>query len=408
MSVHKEIAFEDAIERAMLDSGWLKGQASNYHRELGLDTAELFAFIGATQVDKWDQLVTFEGGDPDAAQRKFAERVAREIESRGTLDVLRHGVKDRGLLFRLAYFRPAHTLADDALVEYEKNRLTVTRQLHYSVTTPDKSLDLVLFVNGIPVATAELKNPLTRQTVEHAKAQYRQRPRPARAALRPPCPRALRSGPRPRVHHDPAARATRPGSSRSTGQARIDGGAGNPPEKDGYRTSYLWEEVWQPTAWLDISGASCTSRRRHGRQTVHQRAMIFPRFHQWDAVRTLRRHAAEARLGAQLPRPALGRLRQVEHDRLARAPAVQPARRERSQVFDKVIVITDRSVLDRSCRTRSTSSSTTAASSARSVTRTRREVGAGRRGALRGDDQDPHRHAPDLPARAGQGQRAAR
>ncbi|GEL18353.1 type I restriction endonuclease [Pseudonocardia asaccharolytica] len=148
----------------MLESGWRQGQPAHYRRELGLDTAELFAFIGATQIDKWNQLVAFESGDPDAAQRTFAERVAREIDARGTLDVLRHGVKDRGQLFRLAYFRPAHPLADDALVEYEKHRLTVTRQLYYSQKSPERSLDLVLFVNGFPVATAELKNPLTGQT----------------------------------------------------------------------------------------------------------------------------------------------------------------------------------------------------------------------------------------------------
>jgi type I restriction enzyme R subunit len=173
VSVHREIAFEDAIERAMLASGWLPGQAANYRRELGLDTAELFTFIGATQVDQWERLVEFEGGDLDAAQRKFAERLGREIDRRGALDVLRHGVKDRGVLIRLAYFRPAHTLADDALVQFAQNRLTVTRQLWYFTKTPDKSLDLVLFINGVPVATAELKNPLTQQTVEHAKEQYR-------------------------------------------------------------------------------------------------------------------------------------------------------------------------------------------------------------------------------------------
>src|SRR4051794_37290071 len=146
MTVHREIAFEDAIERAMHDSGWCVGQPANYRREFGLDTAMLMEFFGATQAQQWDKLVAYSGGDPDTAQRAFAERLAKEIDDRGAVDVLRHGVKDRGLLFRLAYFRPAHTLADDALVQYEQNRLSVTRQLHYSSKEPDRSLDLVLFV----------------------------------------------------------------------------------------------------------------------------------------------------------------------------------------------------------------------------------------------------------------------
>lgn len=172
MSVHKEVAFEAAIEQSLLDAGWHKGDPGGYRWELGLDTGELFAFLGATQADEWDRLLEFYGRDDvDGAQRMFAQHVAKQIDKRGALDILRHGVKDRGVLVRLAYFRPAHTIADDALAQYEQNRLTVTRQLRYSEKSND-ALDLVLFVNGIPVATAELKNPLTGQTIEHAKQQY--------------------------------------------------------------------------------------------------------------------------------------------------------------------------------------------------------------------------------------------
>ncbi|MGH3584768.1 MAG: type I restriction endonuclease subunit R [Pseudonocardia sp.] len=350
MTVHTELAFEDAIERAMLDSGWQQGQATSYQRELGLDTDELFTFIGATQIDKWNQLVTFEGGDPDTAQRKFAERVAREIESRGTLDVLRHGVKDRGLLFRLAYFRPAHTLADDALAEYSQNRLTVTRQLHYSVKTPDKSLDLVLFVNGLPVATAELKNPLTHQNVEHAKEQYR----------RDRDPRELLFARRALVHFavDPelvfittrlAGSKTRflPYTRGSEGPG-VDGGAGNPSVTDGYRTSYLWEEVWQPDAWLDIIRRFLhLEDKGNGRARAYERAMIFPRFHQWHAVRALVGHAAEHGSGHNyLVQHSAGSGKSNTIAWLAHRLSNLYGT-ENESVFDKVIVITDRSVLDR-------------------------------------------------------------
>ncbi|HEY9475036.1 MAG TPA: type I restriction endonuclease, partial [Mycobacteriales bacterium] len=170
---HTEEAFEETIVASMLGAGWLAGQQDHYDRELALDTAHLFEFVGRTQADTWETLIAYSGGDQDLAQREFARFLAREIDTRGALDVLRNGVKDRGVRIHLAYFRPAHTVAEDALVEYRANRLSVTRQLAYSTTEPGRELDLVLFVNGIPVATAELKNPLTGQTVENAKHQYR-------------------------------------------------------------------------------------------------------------------------------------------------------------------------------------------------------------------------------------------
>jgi type I restriction enzyme R subunit len=348
VNVHREIAFEDAVERAMLASGWLPGQAANYRREFGLATAELFTFVGATRIDQWERLVEFEGGDPDTAQRKFTERLGREIDTRGALDVLRHGVKDRGVLIRLAYFRPAHTLADDALVQFAQNRLTVTRQLRYSTKTPDKSLDLVLFINGVPVATAELKNPLTQQTVEHAKEQYR----------RDRDPRELLFARRALVHFavDPelvfittrlAGKQTRflPFNIGSQGPG-VDGGAGNPPAKAvGYRTSYLWEQVWHPEAWLDIIRRFLHVEKTNGGRRNEQN-MIFPRFHQWHAVRALTEHAAANGSGHNyLVQHSAGSGKSNTIAWLAhRLSNLHSATNE--PVFDKVIVITDRSVLD--------------------------------------------------------------
>ena len=169
---HVEARFEEGIEAALLASGWLAGLPYNYDAELGLDTSEVTAFIGKTQPDEWERLIAAYGSTSEA-YRGFTRLLAAQIDERGVLDVLRHGVKDRGVAIALAYFRPSHTLAHRALDNYRANRLTVVRQLHYSARDPQKSLDLALFVNGIPVATAELKNPLTGQTVEDAKQQYR-------------------------------------------------------------------------------------------------------------------------------------------------------------------------------------------------------------------------------------------
>ncbi|MBB1158653.1 type I restriction endonuclease subunit R [Amycolatopsis dendrobii] len=355
MSVHKEIAFEDAIEKSLLDGGWERGRSADYDPELGLCPVDVFTFIGRTQADQWERLVEFDGGR-DEAQIRFKKYLAREIDSRGALDVLRHGVKDRGVLLRLAYFRPAHTLADDALDQYNGNILTVTRQLRYSRTTPDKSLDLALFVNGIPVATAELKNPLTGQNVEHAKAQYR----------RDRDPKELLFARRALVHFaiDPdlvfvttklAGEKTRflPFNTGSEGPGET-GGAGNPPAKQGgYRTSYLWEQVWAREAWLDIIRRFLhvvkptkpeTGTRR---KSPHELPMIFPRFHQWHAVRRLTEHAETHGAGHNyLVQHSAGSgksntLAWLAH-RLSNlhSQANEP-------VFDKVIVITDRTVLDK-------------------------------------------------------------
>jgi hypothetical protein len=152
----------------------------DFDRARGLDTAELFAFIAETQPKAWERLVAVHGGEGRAQQ--FGDRLAKQLDERGTVDVLRHGVNDHGIEVRLAFFKPAHGLTPELTERYLANRLTVTRQLPYEPAAT-KTLDLCLFVNGIPVATAELKNPLTHQTVEHAKHQYRTDRDPANVTL---------------------------------------------------------------------------------------------------------------------------------------------------------------------------------------------------------------------------------
>src|ERR1039458_2579827 len=168
-----EHGFEDAIEASLLtEGGYSRSLPAHFDATVGLDTAELFAFIGATQARAWNQLLTRYSNDPDAAQRGFVRRLAKNLDERGTLEVLRHGVEDLGIEIRLAFFKPAHGLTPELVERYRANRLTVTRKLPYDADS-GKTLDLGLFVNGIPVATAELKNPITGQSVEHAITQYR-------------------------------------------------------------------------------------------------------------------------------------------------------------------------------------------------------------------------------------------
>ncbi len=351
MSSVTEAAFEAHIAGWLVEHGGYRlakiGNVGDGPRDFdtkaGIDTADLFEFIGATQGNEWARLVdTAYGGDAGKAQSGFVQRLAAELDRRGTVDVLRRGVVDRNITIRLAYFRPAHGLTPKLAALYEANVLSVTRQLPFDPAS-GRTVDLGLFVNGVPVATAELKNPLTGQSVENAVAQYR--------SDRPPSNRTLgRVG---MVHFavDPSSvmMTTRLAGARTRflpfNRGR-DLGVGNPPNPGGHRTAYLWEQVWSRDAWMDILGrfvhVEKPSKGSRARPEV-----IFPRFHQWDAV---------TRLEADAKQRGPGRSYLVQHSagsgksnsiawlahRLSSLHSSDDAK-----VFDKVVVITDRVVLDR-------------------------------------------------------------
>ncbi len=359
---HTELRFEQAIEAYLLGHGWISGTASNYRPAVALDTAELFTFIGVTQPQEWERLLGLHGG-ADAAQRKFTERLAAEVTQRGTVDVLRRGVVDLGVQINLAYFRPAHEITPDLLTLYDANRCTVTRQVHFSEQDSDKSLDLLLSVNGLPVATAELKNPLTHQDVHHAIRQYREDRKPTEMLF---AKRAV-------VHFavDPdevylttrlEGRGTRflPFNQGSGGPGQ-SGGAGNPSHPSSYASAYLWEQVWQRDAWLDLLARYVhveIDTKSKSKKATGQKPTVFPRYHQWHAVRTLTAHAATHGAGSNyLVQHSAGSGKSNTIAWLAHrlsslhtpaAPALLgDGMAANSKVFDKVIVITDRVVLDR-------------------------------------------------------------
>jgi len=341
-----ERGFEDAIEASLLAGNWLQSVPSHFDPVLGLDTAELFAFIGATQVQEWESLLARYPNDPDAAQRGFAKRLASEIDHRGTVDVLRHGVVDLGVTIRLAFFQPAHGLTPELEQLYQANRVSVTRQLAYEVNST-KTLDLALLVNGIPTATAELKNQLTNQDIEHAIAQYRNDRDPANVTL------ARRALVHFAVDPDRVSMTTKlagPATRFLPFNLGHDRGAGNPPNPNGHRTSYLWERVWARDAWMDLLArfihverpTQGTVAAKRGAETV-----IFPRFHQWDAVLALEADARAHGPGSSyLVQHSAGSgksntIAWVAH----RLSSLHDA--SDTKVFDKVVVITDRLVLDR-------------------------------------------------------------
>jgi type I restriction enzyme R subunit len=345
----KEKQFEsDIVEWLCAHGGYSAGVDSNYDRKLGLDTAELFAFVGATQAKAWEQIVLRHGGDPDKAQQKFLSRLSQALDKDGTVRVLRRGVEDQGVTIRLMYSRPASRMNASLAELYTRNRLTVTRQLRYSLAN-NNSLDLCLFVNGIPVATAELKNPLNGQTVTDAINQYK--------ADRDP--KELLLGQRALVHFavDPhlAYMTTRLASkatqflpfNQGSDPGKLSCGEGNPPNLGGYATSYLWERVWQYDAWIDILDRFVES---FDEGKGKPRRVVFPRFHQWDAVTKLAADALAKGPGqAYLIQHSAGSGKSNSIGWLSHRLSLLHDATD-TKIFDKVIVVTDRRVLDEQLR----------------------------------------------------------
>ena len=259
---HTEYAFETAIEDYLVTKGgYVKGDPEQFDRERGLFPRDALAFIRNTQPKEWAYLEKLQ---KDKAAETLLDDLCRALDSphEGCLSVLRHGFKCFGKLFHMAYFAPASGLNPDTQKLYDANRITITRQLRYSnrhLPAPQNGaarqaggiLDVVLSLNSIPVATAELKNPMTGQTWRHAVVQYKND--------RDPNDLIFQFKKRTLVHFavdtDEVYMTTRL-SGRNThflpfNKGR-DFGAGNPDNPGGYKTSYLWEEVLEWHSFLDI------------------------------------------------------------------------------------------------------------------------------------------------------------
>ena len=350
MAVHLEQTFEGFIAEQLCVRGWIAGAASDWSRDLALDTRQLFAFIEESQPRKWAKLAEIHGGQ---LRERFLGRLTKELDSRGMLDVLRRGIDDHGERIRLCFFKPAHGMAPEAVELYNHNRLVVTEQLHFDPKS-EQSIDLVLSVNGLPVATAELKSPTSGQDVNHAIAQYR-RDRDPRLPLFSFKRRAL-------VHFavdtDAVYMTTRLAGTAThflpfnRGQRNPGGhtAAGNPPNPNGHRTAYLWEEVLERDRWLDILERFVHLERIEEEidgKTVKRENLIFPRYHQLDATRKLVAHARSHGPGHNyLVEHSAGSGKSNTIAWLSHHLSSLHGADERP-VFDSTIVITDRRVLDK-------------------------------------------------------------
>ncbi|TJY59432.1 type I restriction endonuclease subunit R [Sinimarinibacterium sp. CAU 1509] len=348
MSLHKEIEFENDICAHLAAHGWLYAQkdAADYDRARALFPADVIAWVQASQQQAWEALSKSHGAATEAV---LLDRIRKQLDDRGTLDVLRHGVEMMGLRqpLTLAQFKPALAMNEDIVARYEANRLRVVRQVKYSLHN-ENSIDLVLFLNGIPVATVELKSDFT-QSVEDAVDQYRfdRHPRPKGQSAAEP----LLDFPRGALVHFAVSNSEAKMTTKLAGAVTTflpfnqgdHGAAGNPVNPNGHRTAYLWEQVWARASWLEIIGRYLVAPRDDKKKI---KAIIFPRYHQLDATRSLVakvleegpgqkyliQHSAGSGKTNSIAWTAhfLADLHNAGHDKL----------------FDTVLVVSDRNVLD--------------------------------------------------------------
>lgn len=364
-----ECSFEDDIENFMGMLGWrtiyneYEGEPASdnntcaqadYDRELALKIDSLIGFIRETQPEEWAKI---EGLYGTHTQERFLKRLADELEPHddrgGVVNVLRHGIKMApGAQFRLCYFKPASAKNPDAWERYRANRFELVRQLRYGTLPDDKdnSVDVALFLNGIPVVTMELKNNLTGQRTADAVKQYRMCRSPKELLFRPNR-RAI-------VHFALDSETVEMCTWLANGNSKFlpfnrgngKNGAGNPANPDGYRTEYLYREILAPDSLLDIIQRFVhvvyKPTNANGTGPKVMRGLVFPRFHQLDSVRRLVADAHEAGAGkSYLVQHSAGSGKSysiawlAHHLQSLHDAADKP-------VFDTVVVLTDRRNLD--------------------------------------------------------------
>jgi type I restriction enzyme, R subunit len=350
--LHHEHHFESEICAHLAANGWLhdEGDAKRFDRTHGLYLPDLLAWIESTQPQSLERLTKTHG---TSLQTVLAERIRKNLNDRGTLDVLRRGIDMLGLkgTLDLAQFKPALAMNPAIQSRYAQNRLRVIRQVRHSPNHPNDELDLVLFLNGIPVATAELKSNYT-QSVLDAVDQYREdrNPQPKGGMIEP-----LLSFPGGALVHFAISQSEVMMSTRLAGAETTflpfnkgnGGAAGNAPNPNGFATSYLWEEVWERESWLDILHRYLIGKRDDKKQLT---SLIFPRYHQLDVTRKLvadvlangpgQRYLIQHSAGSGKTNSIawtahfLADLHDADHNKL----------------FDSVLVVSDRNVLDAQLR----------------------------------------------------------
>ena len=324
--------------------GYFAGSPKDFDRDKALDVTQLFAFLHATQPDEFRKLGIADANDTkDIARLNFLTRLSNEVGKRGVIDVLRKGIDDRHLHFTLFYGTPSEG-NEKAATLYTKNRFSMTRQLAYSPDQTRRSLDLCLFINGLPIATFELKNSLTKQTVDDAIWQYK-RDRDPREKLF----ERFRCVVHFAVDDSEVRMCTElkgKGSWFLPFNKGYNDGAGNPPNPNGLKTDYLWKEVLTPASLTNIlENYAQVVEEKNLKTGKKKQVQIFPRYHQLGVVRQALAHVRDNGAGKRyLIQHSAGSgksnsIAWLSHQLIS-------IKRTGSEVFDSVIVVTDRRILD--------------------------------------------------------------
>lgn len=349
----KEKRFEEDIESSFLASGYLKG-SDTYAPDLGVYPNTLIDFVKRTQPKEWQRFLNANAINPE---RKFCVAFSNATDERGVLDVLRKGFKHRGISFRVCYFKPESELNETDVMHYRANKIEIYRQWAYSAVNHN-TVDMMIALNGIPVFAFELKNQYTGQNIENAMRQwmYDRDPREVcfqfnKRILAYFC-----------VDHTDVMMTTKlagkntyflPFNQGSNG-AGNDGGKGNPANPDGYPTAYLWEYVFEKDSMMDIIQKFMNLEVKEERtiddkgneKTTKKKSLIFPRYHQLDVVR---------KLIADVYENGSGKNYLIEHSAGSgksnsiawTAYRLASLHKDDKAVFSSVIIVTDRTVLDR-------------------------------------------------------------
>ncbi|MEN0589209.1 type I restriction endonuclease subunit R [Kurthia gibsonii] len=347
-----EKGFETNIELALIGTGYkkrvLEDEASKVFKEHAIDVEELFAFLEDTQEKR---MRTLEKSYGPSYKKEVLKRIKMQLHKQGLVECLRKGIKDRGVTLQLAYNKPPTDMNKTLNEQYAKNRFNVVRQVYYS-DKHNNSLDMVLCLNGLPIVVMELKNPLTNQTVEHAMKQLKKD--------RDPREQLFKFNERVVVYFavdpDEVFMTTKLDKEKTyflPFNKGNNGGKGNPlAYGDNYRTHYLWDEILTPDSLLDILYRFVFVKKddikdSNGETIGERQMLIFPRFHQLDAVRKLEADVNEKQVGQNyLIQHSAGSGKTNSISWLAHRLA-KLHNENNEPIFSSVIVITDRRVLDK-------------------------------------------------------------
>jgi type I restriction enzyme R subunit len=343
-----EYRFEEWIEKSLISNGYISGESDKYNKDLCLLTEDVIGFIKETQQKEYDKLfVQFDS----STDQHLCKTINDTIQKRGIVETLRKGISTRGCSFDLVYFEPKSGLNQGHRTLYEKNRFVIVRQLYYSNRNKN-SIDMVLFLNGIPIITMELKNQLTGQNIKNSEYQYRTDRDPKELLLN-----FQRCFVHFCVDNDVVSMTTNLNGNK-TRFLPYNKGISNPIVEGDYRTEYLWNEILSPNSILDIIQNFLVVVEEIDRdwddkigKVVEKKfkVLIFPRYHQLEVIRNLQNTIRQEGVGNNyLIQHTTGSGKSYSIGWLSHSlTSLFQNKEEKKRMFDSIIVITDRKVLDR-------------------------------------------------------------